>query len=45
MEKVTFDWLGQIKSSIKVRLSYRHMIYTFTQALQALKTELNIKHP
>ena len=45
LEKVTCDWLGQIKSSIKVRLSDRPMTYTFAQALQAFKTEVNIKHP
>ena len=44
MEKVTFDWLGQIKSSIKVRRSDWPMTYTFAQALQAFKTEVNIKH-
>ena len=33
LEKVTFDWLGKIKSSIKVRLYDRPMTYTFTQAL------------
>ena len=45
LEKVTCDWLGQIKSSIKVRLSDRPMTYTFTQVLQKFKTEANIKHP
>ena len=45
LEKMTCDWLGQIKSSIKVRLSDRSMTYTFAQALHALKTELNIKYP
>ena len=45
LEKVTCDWLDQIKSSIKVRLSDRPMTYTFAQALQAFKTEVNIKHP
>ena len=45
LEKVTCDWLGQIKSSIKVRLSDWPMTYTFAQALHAFKTEVNIKHP
>ena len=45
LEKVTCDWLGKIKSSIKVRLSDRPMTYTFTQALQYFKTEVNIKFP
>ena len=45
LEKVTCDWIGQIKSSIKVRLSDRPMTYNFAQALQAFKTEVNIKYP
>ena len=45
LEKVTCDWLGQIKSSIKVRLYDRPMTYTFAQALHAFKTEVNIKYP
>ena len=45
LEKLTCDWLGQIKSSIKVRLFDWPMTYTFAQALQAFKTEVNIKHP
>ena len=45
LEKVTCDWLGQIKSSIKVRLYDRPMTYTFAQALQAFKTEVHIKYP
>ena len=45
MEKVTCGWLGQIKSSIKVRRSGRPMTYTLAQALQALKKEVNIKYP
>ena len=43
--KVTCDWLSQIKRSIKLRLSDRPMTYTFTQALNAFKTEVNIKYP
>ena len=45
LEKFTCDWLRKIKSSIKVRLSDRPMTYTFDQALQAFKTEVDIKYP
>ena len=45
LENLTCDWLGQIKSSIKVRLFDWPMTYTFAQALQVFKTEVNIKHP
>ena len=45
LEKVTCDWLSQIKSYIKVRLYDRPMNYTFVQALQAFNTEVNIKYP
>ena len=45
LEKVTCDWLGQIKSSITVRLSDHTMTCTFAQTLQAFKTEVNIKYP
>ena len=45
LEKVTYDWLSQIKSFIKVRLSDQPMTYTFTQTLYAFKTEVNIKPP
>ena len=45
LEKVTCDWLGQIKSSIKVRLSDLTMTYTFAQELQAFNKEVNIKYP
>ena len=37
LEKVICDWISQIKSSIKVRLSDRPTTYTFVQALQAFK--------
>ena len=45
LEKVTCDWLGQIKSSIKLRLYNWPMTYTFARALYAFNTEVNIKHP
>ena len=45
LENVTCDWLGQIKSSIKVRIFDRPMTYMFTQALRSFKIEMNIKYP
>ena len=33
LEKVTYDWIGKIRSSIKVKLSDRPMTYTFAQTL------------
>ena len=44
LEKVTCDWISQIKSSIKLRLSYRPMNYTFNQSLQYFKIKMNIKY-
>ena len=38
LEKVTCDWIGKIKSYIKVRPSDRPMTYTFYKVMQALKT-------
>ena len=45
LEKFTFGWLGQIKSSIKLILSDRPITYTFAQAVQTFKTDVNIKYP
>ena len=45
LEKVTYDWLSQIKPTTKVILSNHPMTYTFTQALHAFKTKVNIKYP
>ena len=48
MEKLTYDWLGQIKASIKVRLSDWPTTYRFahaSHALHAFKTEVSIRYP
>ena len=45
LEKVTCDWLRQIKSSLKVIISDKPMTYTFDQAVQDFRTEVNIKYP
>ena len=44
LEKVTCDWLGQIKSSMKVRLSDIPTNCTFAKVLKAFKMEVDIKY-
>ena len=45
MGKVKCDWMGDVKGSIKTRLQEKPCTYTYQQALQAFKTEVNNKFP
>lgn len=45
MGKIKCDWMGDVKGSIKTKLQEKPCTYTYQQALQAFKTEVNNKFP
>ena len=45
LDKIKCEWLGTVLSTIKVKLTEVPVTYTYAQALQAFKTEVNNKFP